>query len=89
MGGGGVQDLSLDGIKIIYSWSCGHRWLSAACILVRNVISLIKNMLHQSSRWNFIRPLNEPQKTTKFENRRSPNVLQHVPVLVGRPRLKV
>ena len=36
-----------------------------------------------------VRPLNEPQKTTKFENRRSPDVLHHVPGLVSGPRLKV
>ena len=34
-------------------------------------------------------PPNEPQKTTKFENRRSPDVLHHVPGLVSGPRLKV
>ena len=36
-----------------------------------------------------VRPLNEPQKTTKFETRRSPDVLHHVPGLVSGPRLRV
>ena len=36
-----------------------------------------------------VRPSNEFQKTTKVENLCNPDVLQHVPGLVGRPRLKV